>query len=43
MIEARIIDCGPGPEIEGTRVIVYDILDENKQGCRPRALPSHGP
>jgi uncharacterized protein (DUF433 family) len=29
--EARIIDRGRGPEIEGTRITVYDILDYYKQ------------
>jgi uncharacterized protein (DUF433 family) len=32
MIEARIIDRGRGPEIEGTRITVYDILDYHKRG-----------
>jgi uncharacterized protein (DUF433 family) len=27
MIEAKIIDRGRGPEIAGTRITVYDILD----------------
>jgi uncharacterized protein (DUF433 family) len=32
MIEARIINRGRGPEIEGTRITVYDILDYHKHG-----------
>ncbi len=32
MIEARIIDRGRGPEIEGTRITVYDILDYHLDG-----------
>jgi uncharacterized protein (DUF433 family) len=24
---ARIINCGRGPEIEGTRITVYDVFD----------------
>ena len=32
MIEAKIIDRGRGPEIAGTRITVYDILDYHKQG-----------
>ncbi len=31
MREARIIDRGRGPEIEGTRITVYDIWDYAKQ------------
>jgi uncharacterized protein (DUF433 family) len=32
MIEARIIDRGRGPEIEGTRITVYDVLDYLEEG-----------
>jgi uncharacterized protein (DUF433 family) len=32
MIEAKIIDRGRGPEIAGTRITVYDILDYYKNG-----------
>ena len=32
MIEPRIINRGRGPEIEGTRITVYDILDYHKHG-----------
>jgi uncharacterized protein (DUF433 family) len=27
MIEPKIVDRGRGPEIEGTRITVYDVLD----------------
>lgn len=30
--EARIIDRGRGPEIAGTRITVYDVLDYRKHG-----------
>ena len=32
MLEAKIIDRGRGPEIEGTRITVYDVLDYHKLG-----------
>ncbi len=32
MLEAKIIDRGRGPEIAGTRITVYDVLDYHKQG-----------
>jgi uncharacterized protein (DUF433 family) len=32
MIEARIIDRGRGPEIAGTRITVYDVLDYHLDG-----------
>ena len=32
MTEAKIIDRGRGPEIAGTRITVYDILDYYSQG-----------
>ena len=32
MIEARIINRGRGPEIEGTRITVYDVLDYHEDG-----------
>ena len=31
---ARIIDRGRGPEIEGTRITVYDVVDYWKKGWR---------
>jgi uncharacterized protein (DUF433 family) len=30
MLEAKIIDRGRGPELEGTRITVYDVLDYHK-------------
>jgi uncharacterized protein (DUF433 family) len=32
MIEAKIIDRGRGPELAGTRITVYDVLDYHEQG-----------
>jgi uncharacterized protein (DUF433 family) len=32
MLEAKIIDRGRGPEIAGTRITVYDVLDYYKAG-----------
>jgi uncharacterized protein (DUF433 family) len=32
MREAKIIDLGRGPEVEGTRITVYDVLDYHKTG-----------
>jgi uncharacterized protein (DUF433 family) len=32
MIEPKIINRGRGPEIEGTRITVYDILDYHLDG-----------
>jgi uncharacterized protein (DUF433 family) len=32
MLEAKIIDRGRGPEIAGTRITVYDVLDYHKLG-----------
>ena len=32
MTEPRIIDRGRGPEIEGTRITVYDVMDYYKHG-----------
>jgi uncharacterized protein (DUF433 family) len=32
MLEAKIIDRGRGPEVEGTRITVYDVLDYHKTG-----------
>lgn len=32
MIEAKIIDRGRGPEIAGTRITVYDVLDYHRLG-----------
>jgi uncharacterized protein (DUF433 family) len=32
MIEAKIIDRGRGPELAGTRITVYDVLDYHELG-----------
>jgi uncharacterized protein (DUF433 family) len=32
MLEAKIINRGRGPEIAGTRINVYDVLDDHKNG-----------
>jgi len=32
MLEAKIIDRGRGPEIAGTRITVYDVLDYHRNG-----------
>jgi uncharacterized protein (DUF433 family) len=32
MLEAKIIDRGRGPEIAGTRITVYDVLDYHNLG-----------
>jgi uncharacterized protein (DUF433 family) len=35
MLEAKIIDRGRGPEIAGTRITVYTILECLQEGWRP--------
>ena len=37
-MSARIINRGRGPEIEGTRITVYDILDYHKDGWHHTAI-----
>ena len=32
MVEGKIIDRGRGPEIAGTRITVYDVLDYHRDG-----------
>jgi uncharacterized protein (DUF433 family) len=34
MMSAKIIDRGRGPEIEGTRITVYDVMDYVQEGWR---------
>ena len=34
MMGAQIIDRGRGPEIEGTRITVYDVMDYLAEGWR---------
>ena len=31
-MEPKIVDCRRGPEIQGTRITVYDVLDYRKHG-----------
>ena len=38
MVEPRIIDRGRGPEIAGTRITVFDILDYLQDGWHPVAI-----
>src|SRR5262249_18420421 len=33
-MDAKIIDRGRGPEIEGTRITVYDVMDYLQDGWR---------
>jgi uncharacterized protein (DUF433 family) len=33
-IESRIINRGRGPEIVGTRITIYDVMDYHKHGWR---------
>ncbi|ETX05672.1 MAG: hypothetical protein ETSY2_21600, partial [Candidatus Entotheonella gemina] len=35
---AKIIDRGRGPEIEGTRITVYDVMDYWKDGWRAEQI-----
>jgi len=37
---AKIINRGRGPEIEGTRITVYDVLDYTKHGWHPAPVTS---
>ena len=37
-MHAAIIDRGRGPEIAGTRITVYDILDYLNEGCHHTAI-----
>ena len=37
-MQARIIDRGRGPEIAGTRITVYDILDYWQDGWHSTAI-----
>lgn len=35
---AEIIDRGRGPEIKGTRITVYDVIDYWQEGWRPEQI-----
>jgi uncharacterized protein (DUF433 family) len=37
-MKAEIIDRGRGPEIAGTRITVYDVMDYYKHGEHPDAI-----
>jgi uncharacterized protein (DUF433 family) len=37
-MKATIIDRGRGPEIAGTRITVYDILDYTKDNWHPNSI-----
>jgi uncharacterized protein (DUF433 family) len=38
MLEAKIIDRGRGPEIAGSRITVYDVLDYYKEGWQAKEI-----
>ena len=38
---AKIIDRGRGPEIAGTRITVYDVMDYYKQGWHHATIALH--
>jgi uncharacterized protein (DUF433 family) len=38
MLEAKVIDRGRGPEIAGSRITFYDVLDHNKEGWPAREI-----
>ena len=38
--ESRIINRGRGPEIEGTRITVYDVMDYRKHGWNREVIAS---
>jgi uncharacterized protein (DUF433 family) len=40
MLEATIIDRGRGPEVAGTRITVYDVLDYHKLGWHRDVIAS---
>jgi hypothetical protein len=41
LLAAEIHDRGRGPEIKGTRITVYDVLDYQRLGWRTDAIASH--
>jgi uncharacterized protein (DUF433 family) len=38
MIDAKIIDVGRGPQIAGSRITVFDVLDYLEEGWRPTQI-----
>src|SRR5207244_4483961 len=38
IMQAEIIDRGRGPEIKGTRITVYDVLDYTKHDWPPHSI-----
>ena len=43
MLEAKIIDRGRGPEVAGTRITVYDVLEYLSAGTTEAELLSEFP
>jgi hypothetical protein len=39
-LESVIVDRGRGPEIAGTRITIYDVMDYLKHGCRSSRSPT---
>jgi uncharacterized protein (DUF433 family) len=43
MVEARIVNRGDGPKIDGTRITVYTVLEDLRNGyCREEIALSYG-
>jgi len=38
MLHSVLIDRGRGPEIAGTRITIYDVLDYHRAGWHPTAI-----
>jgi uncharacterized protein (DUF433 family) len=41
LLSAEIHDRGRGPEIKGTRITVYDVLDYQRLGWQPEDIAKH--
>lgn len=41
LLSAEIHDRGRGPEIKGTRITVYDVLDYQRLGWQPEVFAAH--